>query len=456
MTQLDEPTLLDWEAHPLRELARLAWPMVISLLSFSLITLVDTLFIGRLGAVELAAAGLGGVCAFTVASFGLATFSAAKVLVSEDHGRGERSEIGRALGAFLRLAAVLSVVSVFSGGLLALCLPLVSAHEETGIQAGHYLALRSLGLPFILVSSAIGQWLSAQGDSKSAMRAALVANAANVPLNAFLIFGLGWGLVGAAVASVLSVVLEALWLIKLQHQGVTIQGASHQLSRGFYLKESDWTAARDALSRGLATGVERVLDMLAFAAVPLLLSQLGPVDVAAHQIVLQVMLLSFLPGLAVSEALSVLIAQAVGAERPILVRQLTQLGLAVAMVYAFVCALVTLAASRGIVSFFTPDPEVLRVGKATLVVASVLQFINMAYVQLKGVLRGLSQFRYVAWVTVACAWSITPPLTYLLGVVMDLGAPGAWMTLCIEVSIGFGFLALRLRSLPMMKLPSPS
>jgi MATE family multidrug resistance protein len=126
------------------------------------------------------------------------------------------------------------------------------------------------------------------------------------------------------------------------------------------------------------------------------------------------------------------------------------------MAYALLCALVTVAASRGIVSFFTPDPEVLRVGTATLLVASVLQFINMAYVQLKGVLRGLSQFRYVAWVTVVCAWSITPPLTYLLGVVMDLGAPGAWMTLCIEVSIGLAFLAFRLRSLPAMRVPALS
>jgi Na+-driven multidrug efflux pump len=71
------------------------------------------------------------------------------------------------------------------------------------------------------------------------------------------------------------------------------------------------------------------------------------------------------------------------------------------------------------------------------------------------VLRGLSQFKYVAWVTVGCAWVITPPFTYLLGVRWGWGVTGAWLVLCAEVSLGVTLLGLRvgrsLYSLPVVR-----
>jgi MATE family multidrug resistance protein len=184
--------------------------------------------------------------------------------------------------------------------------------------------------------------------------------------------------------------------------------------------------------------------MIAFAAVPVLLSRLGPTHVAAHQIVLQVMLLSFLPLFALSEAVSVLIAQAVGAGRLALVGELWRLGLYVALGYAVFIGAVCWGAARPIIGVFSPDVGVIEVGAATLSVGALLQLINAAYIQLKGALRGLSVFRYVAWVTISCAWVITPPLTYLVGVRARHGAPGAWAVLCLEVSLGVVLLAFRL------------
>lgn len=449
-SELKAPPLY-WEHRPLRELLRLAWPMVISLVSFSLMTLVDTLFIGWLGSAELAGAGLGGICIFTVASFGLALFGAAKVQVSQDHGERNGVAVDRALGAFLRLALLLGLGSILAGELMALVLPFVSAHEETGQKAAAYVAIRSLGLPFVMFSSALGQWLSAQGDSKSAMRAALLANFANVPLNAALIFGLELGLVGAAWATVLSRLVEVLWLFHSQGRGVVVDGSNFRPSPGFHLENASWAMASRAFRRGLPTGIERIMDMLAFTAVPILLSSLGPVHVAAHQIVLQVSLFSFLPSLAFSEALSVLVAQAVGAGRPSLVRRVSALGLVVPLFYSFFCVLLILRFSSAVASLFTPDPILIDVTSRTLAIAAAVQFINTAYTQAKGILRGLSVFRFVAWVTVLCAWSITPPLTYLLGVRAGLGAPGAWLTLCIEVTVGLLLLLLRLHFHPSMR-----
>jgi len=446
------PNNLSWEKSPLTELLRLAWPTVISLVSLSVMTLVDTLFIGRLGAVPLAAAGIGGVCVFTVISFGLAIFSTAKVKVGEKHGAGDRAGVNRSLGSLIRLALALGFTSVLVGWLAAAALPWLSADDQTGILAGKYAALRSFGFPFVLVSAAIAQWLQAQGDAKTAMRAALAANVANVPLNLILIFGLGWGVPGAGIATASSRIVEAIWLLNLQRKTSIPLENGGRTTPGFHLRHSTWGEAWLALKVGLPTGLERVLDMVAFAAVPLLLSQVGPVHVAAHQIVLQLMLFSFLPLFALNESVSVLVAQAVGADRKRLVRLLSNLGLAAAMIYASVYGVLCLSLSPQLIGVFTPDRGVIRAGSAALILGALLQFLNAAYTHFKGVLRGLSIFSFVAWVTVGCAWVVTPPLTYAFGVYSGEGVVGAWKALCLEVALGIVFLIWKVRRQPAYRL----
>src|SRR5690606_6002254 len=105
------PPPLSWSAAPARELTRLAWPVIVSLLSYSAMTAVDTAFVGRLGASALAAVGIGGTAVFCVLSFGVAVFSAAKVRVGEALGAGDVQSTQVQLGAFLRLAIVLGVLS---------------------------------------------------------------------------------------------------------------------------------------------------------------------------------------------------------------------------------------------------------------------------------------------------------------------------------------------------------
>ena len=65
---------------------------------------------------------------------------------------------------------------------------------------------------------------------------------------------------------------------------------------------------------------------------------------------------------------------------------------------------------------------------------------------LRGTLRGLGDLRYVAWVTVGCAWVFTPPLTWAFGFTLGLGAQGGWLALCCEVAVGLCLVFHRLRT----------
>lgn len=428
-----------WAERPFRELLRLSTPMVISLLSVTAMTLVDTLFVGWLGSTELAAVGLGGMGVFTVVSFGTAVFGAARVRVGEAVGQGDQAVVRSELGAFLRVALILGLLSTVVALVLAYFLPQLKGGGEAALLASDYMSIRALSCCLVLLTQALSQWRQACGDSSGPMRATLLANLIHVPLDAGLIFGLGLGVAGAAWATLASALVELTLLVLLQRP------------QGFFLRESTMRAALATTARGLPSGLERVLDMIAFTAVPILLLEVGDLHVAVHQIVLQLSLLSFLPLIAVSEAVCILVAQAVGARRPALLVRLTHAGAALAGGYAIVLGIVFLLLPEELVRLFNQEAEVIAVGAKTLALAAALQTINAFYNLAKGILRGLSAFRFVAWVTVACAWVFTPPLTFLWGVRAGHGAPGAWLALCVETFVGTLIMGSKLLAHPLMR-----
>lgn len=428
---------LTWEAHPVRELWRLSGPMIVSLLSVSAMTLVDTLFIGWLGSTELAAVGLGGMGVFTVVSFGTALFGAARVRVGEAVGAGEQHVVRAELGAFLRVALVLGLGSTLLTAAGAYLLPLLGKDAATTHLARDYMLVRALSCPCVLVTQALAQWRQARGDSAGPMRATLLANVVHLPLDALFVFALGWGVSGAAWATLASAGTEVALLFALQKRD------------GFFWEQSSFRGALTSALRGLPTGIERALDMIAFTAVPLLLLEVGAVHVAAHQIVLQLSLLSFLPLIALSDAVCILVSQAVGAQRPRLFVRLTRAGVTLTGAYALALGLLFVSIPSVLIRLFNEEPSVVAIGVRTLALAALLQGINAFYNLAKGILRGLSAIRFVAWVAVICAWVFTPPLTYLWGVRWGYGAPGAWMALCTETFVGTLIMGRRVLRHPL-------
>src|SRR5262245_42087990 len=109
---------LPWRHKPFPELVRLAWPIAVSMLSYSTMTLVDTLFVGRFGAEALAGVSVGGVVYFTLLCFGFGLVRAVKVAVSHAVGAGRDERIAPVLGAGIMLAIALGFGTMVSGWLL--------------------------------------------------------------------------------------------------------------------------------------------------------------------------------------------------------------------------------------------------------------------------------------------------------------------------------------------------
>jgi MATE family multidrug resistance protein len=423
---------LSWEQRPIRELVRLSWPITLSTLSYSLMTLVDTLLVGGLGAAQLAGVGLGGTAAFALLCFSFGLLRGVKTLVAQAVGAGKREEIARYLGAALIAAGAISVLTVALGQIVAELLTWISATSEAGTAARTYLRIRILGAPFALGYVALREVRYAQGDAQTPMKATMLANGVNIALAYLMIFHWGWGVAGAAWSTVIAHVIEV---------GVL---ALAQRAHGWDLRGTGRRHLRELWHVGWPTGVQFTLEIGAFSILAALIAALSEVQMAAHQIALQVIHFSFLPAFAVAEAASVLGGQAVGADRDDLVLRVARIALWLTGIYTGLWTLLLAFGSPLIVAGFRPDAELAAAAVKLLHVAAVFQIFDGANVVARAVLRGAGDVRFAAWVGVLSSWIFTPPLTWLLGYRLGLGALGGWLGLLAEIIAGAVVLWWRL------------
>jgi MATE family multidrug resistance protein len=401
------------------------------MVSFSTMTLASTAFVAQIGADELAGVGLAAVVGFGLLCFGIGLLRGAKTLVSQAVGADRRDRIPELLGAAVGLALVLGLAATIAAHLIAPLLVHLSASPRAGNFAAQYLAIRSLGAPLVLLYAALREASYGVGDSRTPMRAALAGNAVNITLDVVLIVGLGWGVQGAAVATIFGNLTETAvlaWPMRSQ------------------LKQMRWlrSAVRAVWTQGVPNGLQFVMEVGSFLILTVLVARMSAIDGAAHQLVLHLVNVSFLPAHALAEAAAVLVGQAVGAGQDHLVPRVARRALALGAGYATVC-LVGYAILGGMIAQAMSAGDAALAARATMLVHVSLAFLvaDAANVIARGVLRGASDVRYAAVLGIATAWLTTPPLTWLLGVHWGLGAVGGWIGLSFEIVVGASLFWLR-------------
>jgi MATE family multidrug resistance protein len=426
-------SILPWRERPLSEVVRLAWPISVSLLSFSLMTMVDTLFVGRIGAAALAGVGLGGIVSFTILCFGLGMLRATKIMVAQVAGAGRREAVLGYLGASLCLGAAIGLLTALVGYLSASLLPLL-ASGDSGRYAVSYSRIRTLSAPFVLCAAALRETRQALGDARSPMRAALIGNLVNLGLVALFSITFELGVAGVAFATLLAQLVETLVLV------------ATQWSRGFGLKVWSVRDLRVLLRLGVPLGFERFLDVSSFTLMVSLFARMGDIDLAAHQVANQALLLAFMPSGALGEASSVLVAQAVGAGSLRSVVRVQRSALAASFAYVACCSLALWLGGRTLAGLVTTDPVVIARAAQLLQVASGFVWILPFYQIGQSSLRGIGDVRAAAGITVFAAWIATPLFAAVLGIGLGLGALGGWLGLAAELLLGAALFWWRLRA----------
>jgi MATE family multidrug resistance protein len=194
---------------------------------------------------------------------------------------------------------------------------------------------------------------------------------------------------------------------------------------------------REVWAQGLPNGLQFVMEVGSFLILTVIVARMSAIDGAAHQMVLHLVNISFLPAHAIAEAAAVLVGQAVGANQDALVPRVARRALVIGASYASVCVASFAVLGQRITGAMSAGDPALA-ARAGLLVHVSLGFLiaDAANVIARGVLRGSSDVKFAAGVGIATSWLTTPPLTWLLGIGLGLGAAGGWIGLAVEITVG--------------------
>lgn len=429
-----------------RDVMVIAWPIMVSMLSFTVMNFVNALWVGPLGKEAFAAVGLGAVLLYAVHGFGLGALAGLKIAVSQAHGEGDDEKARRLLWQGLRLATLMGLAELAFIPLGRPLLEALGASHDVAPLAADYFAARVVGAVPAFLMTALTQYLQGRSRTRAPMVAMIVANVLNVALDPLLINGSGgidggvglipaMGVAGAGIAASISFAVGGLFLL-----GVTwreLKATARTFERALFARI--WNL-------GFPLAGRATLEIASYLIFQGVLASVGDAHLAAHVLVVRTISISFLPGYAVSEAVAVLVGQAVGARRLDLVASIRRSGLTIAV--TFMCA-------WGVVFVLWPEPlaamhsatlEVKHIAVDLFMVSALFQVADAFAMTALGILNGAGDTRFVLYATVSIAWFAKLPLGWALATHGGLGAVGAWWGIVAEAIVLWAVVAWRVRS----------
>lgn len=419
---------------------KLAYPVTLSQLGHMITALADTLMIGWLGALPLAAVAFGHsiFSMFFIIGIGLAT--GLTPLVGKANGLRNQEECSNLLSNGLVANFIYAI------GLMIVLYSVIGVFDYLGqdpevvtLSLDYYIVMIWSLLPFMLFL-AFKQFIEGLRLTKPAMIVTIIANTINVILNYLLIFG-KWGfpemgVAGAAwstfIARVLMLVLILLLMIKTEKLKV-------------YLKELKiikvkFEKLKEITKMGFPIGMQYAMEVSAFSAGSIIVGTISAEALAAHQIALNLAATTFMMAGGLGTAATISLSNFLGMG---LKREIRKSGfMSVYMVLGFmsISAIIFIVFNTFLPSLYIQNPEVLSIAAVLMIVAGFFQLSDGLQVVILGALRGIHDVKIPTIMTIIGYWVLTIPSGYILVNYFNFGALGVWY----GYLIGLTFTALTL------------
>lgn len=428
-----------------REILRLAGPLAVNNLVLAGMMLTNTVMAGRLGPGPLAGVAVGNSYYQAFWLFGLGVLMSISPLVAHSFGAGRDLEVGRRFRQGLWLALMLAVPLV---GLLACVEPVLrwfGTDARAIPHAAGYVYAMCFGMPAMLVFLAHRYTSEGIGWTRPIMYTALVGLVVNVTGNvAFTLGGFGTPPLGAQGCGIATAL--ASWAMLLTMHGYQRR---HAIYRRFGLfarfEGPDRTSLREILALGLPISGSVVSEGALFVVAALLMSTLGTVSVAAHQVAIAYAALMFMIPLSLHSATTIHVGHQLGRGDRAAGRNAGWAGIVMCGIVMAASSLVILAARAGIAATFTTDPQVLALATSLLLFVAVFQIPDGLQIGTAGALRGFKDARVPMLLNFTAYWLVGFPLAWWMGIRMGAGPNGIWSGLIAGLFTCAGLLIWRYR-----------
>jgi len=408
-----------------KDVLRLAAPVTLGMLTFTLLSIVDTAMLGRLGAVQLAAAGVAGVLYFAVV-FPISSMSVGtQSLVARRFGEGHETLCGQVFNTGFILCLIFGVPLVLAAPWLARVLAPLSSNDPQVVEAGAvYLQYRFLGSPFMLINFVSRGFFAGIGKTKHQLIGSIFVTATNIVLDYLLIFGKAGfpklGIQGAAIASSIAMGVGSVYYI-----GVLILSDYRVRYSAF---RSPWFAStwlRPMVRLSAPILAQRILSNGAWAVFFAIIARIGTVELAATNVIRSIYHLSIMIAVGLGISSAALIGQNLGANNPEKAEKLAWESVKLATYAMLAIGILFLAVPGFVFRIYTADASVIGIGRFPLMLLGFVQVFAGAALVLSHSLQGAGNTRYVMVVELVCV-VLYLPTVYVLGLRTSLGLVGAW------------------------------
>ncbi|WP_019896453.1 MATE family efflux transporter [Hydrogenovibrio halophilus] len=390
-----------------RVLLKLALPILVAQLAITGLGVIDTVMSGHVGTDDLAAIGLGSSLMFPVLMVPMGILLALTPLVSRRFGQKDSEAIARYLQQGLWLSVPLGLLALAVLMFPQWVLDQLSLSPNVYQLTEDYLAFVGLGIPGLALYLALRFFWEGLSLTWPTMVISVLALLVNVPLNALFIYGWGpvpaFGAAGCGIASAMvmwAMLGAGIWFVRRypQTRSLTVW------PKGTWFRMRWRQGLADILSLGVPNMLALLFEVTLFSLIAVFIAKLGTEVIAANQVVMSYTSMAFMIPLSLSLAVTVRVGTAYGQGSLTAMRLSVRTGLAVAVAFSAVVALITFSARDLIAEFYTSDPAVIAIAVWLLLLAAAYQVFDAVQVTSAGILRGLHHTRTTMVVTFISYW----------------------------------------------------
>lgn len=430
-----------------KEAVRMAWPAVCESFFIALAGMVDSLMVSSMGASAVAAVGLTTQPKF----MGLALFFAMNVSVSAlvARRRGEKNQ--RSANQILLVAILFVIVAtvvissacvMWANEIINFCGSAPETHEPAVI----YYRIIMGCMIFNVLSMVINAAQRGSGNTMIAMRTNIVSNVVNIIANYLLIQGhLGFpalGIAGAAIATVFGTVIACI-----------MSFASLFRRDGFvsiyYIMEQQIRPALEPvisiIKLGFSVFIEQILMRVGFMSTAMMAAKMGTNAMAAHQVGMNILGLTFSFGDGMQVAAVALIGRSLGEGSPDKAKAYGKTCRMIGLGISCVLAVVYFFGGEWLYHLFFAEQEIVDIGVMIIRIMIIIVLFQVSQVIYMGCLRGAGDTTYTAIASTISVTIIRTSASYFFGFVMGLGMAGIWMGILADQISRFLFASIRFK-----------
>ena len=416
-------------------------PVAFSSVIQSLGQIISTIIVGQtLGEDSLAAISAFFPLFFLLISFAIGVGSGSSILIGQTFGARNMEKMKEVVGVTIALTLVISVVVAIVGGFFTEgVLKMMGTPENILEESASYAKILFLTLPIMFLYMCYTTFIRGTGDSKTPLVFLIISIVINVVFLPILMFG--WfglpalALNGAAYANVLSNLITFALLLLYLHKKNHLIKLDKETIKNIRLRGD---IVKSLLKLAIPSSISMVAISLAGIAVIYFVNSYGSTATASYGIVNQIASYVQIPGMSVSIAISVFVAQAIGAGKQETIKEITKLGLKLSYLFGGSLVIIVYLFAEPILRVFLTNPETISMAKGLMFI-SFWSYLLLAHVQaISATMRATGTVLWPTVILISTIWFIEVPAAYLLSTHTPLGINGIWLAYPISFGINLG------------------